>query len=252
MSAKVTGKMCFLLASIHIHCRYLTLRPLICAFNPLLMESLLEPSDVIQQLTNASPMTYKMDRHLQTVIAEPLNSFGEYFTFSQMTPAYGVLDCTHFDENQGIAEVHAFDILCPTYQYAGSKLNPQKSRDNQGPFLEQLKEDPNTGLNAQSGVSGYTVRRKAPQNTDGEDPKGCSLQFLSARLAEPSEQLKGRNRVLCCFAPSRRDERVVMEPDYDRLLPISLPRSLLCQLKEGCLGWPILGNHGRRAVLDFI
>jgi hypothetical protein len=173
--------MCFLFASLYLDCGHLTLYPAICAFNQQFLKDVLEPGDMVHQMTDTTLTIRMLEGEFKNLMAEPLSQRPQHHTFSKTTPAYSAPDCTHFNKELGIQDVLTFSESYPACGYASKlassagakKLSSKALPHPQGNKFQTWKHF----LNGYIGQSGS--RRAAAQEDDEETAKECNLRFLS-------------------------------------------------------------------------
>jgi hypothetical protein len=131
--------MCFLLRSIHLHGVHLILHLAICAFNQQFVRELLGRTDLVHQMMDTTITIRKGEGELQNVMAEPMNEWSHYITFSRTTAAHSLLDCTHSNSEHGIEQVYTFENSCPAHASASKEFSPINSKRSRESILPNAK-----------------------------------------------------------------------------------------------------------------
>jgi hypothetical protein len=121
--------MCFIIASLYLGCEHLKLKAAICSSHPRFLKELLKSGDEVHQLTEDTITVQRKNGNLESVIAEPLDHWPQYSTFSPKLAATSVLDCPRFTKDKAELEVHSMGFSCPPCAQASSPGRPTK-RDN--------------------------------------------------------------------------------------------------------------------------
>lgn len=230
--------MCFLLGSLYLDCGHVTFHPAICAFNPTFLNDLLEPGDVIHQMTDTTLTIRTTEGEFKNLMAEPLNGRPQYSTFCKTTPTYSVLDCIHFENERGVKEVHTFGLSCPTCGYAGEVVDSanHKKSSNKAPLHLQTKKSQIWKHYFSRHILQFARRRETAQEDDKGPTNECDLRFLSSNLTKTAKQSKGWKGLFGRSPASGKDGKIDFEPGCDHLQSITVPKSLLEDLKQGRLG----------------
>jgi hypothetical protein len=204
--------MFFLFASLYLDYSHLTFHPAICAFNLQFLKDVLEPGDIVHQVTETSITIRILEGDLKSLMAEALSQRPQYHTFSKTAPAYSALDCTHFYKERGVTDVHNFSASCPA---CGHARNLASSTSPNKPSTKALSHHQDNKSQTwkhflKRHILQFGSGSPAPQE-GGEDPaREYDLYFISLfrRTAKQPRGLKGLFQRL---TTSGRDEKLVFE-----------------------------------------
>jgi hypothetical protein len=226
--------MCLLFASLYLDCGHLTFHPAICALNMQFLKDVLEPGDIVEQVTATTLTIRTSEGDFRNLMAETFCQRPQYHTFSKTTPAYSALDCTHFDKERGVTDVFTFSVACPACSHAhnlASSAIPSKS-SNRAVSRHQRDKTPRWKHLLKRHILQSGSGRPAPQDSNADPARECDLYFLSL-FWRTRKRARGLRGLFQRLTTSGRNEKLVFERECEHLQSIAMPRSLLEDLKEG-------------------